>query len=92
MVPVGALKDLSLRGAILDPLFGRPGSGKTFPLFRSVQLVVSGGSSLPGGFVQRFSAALSEIDTGVQISDIRAAADSLNATAKGALVAALAGI
>jgi hypothetical protein len=62
------------------------------PFDRPIPLVVSGGSSLPGGFVQRFSAALSEIDTGVQISDIRAAADPLNATAKGALVAALAGI
>ncbi|HWQ52366.1 MAG TPA: hypothetical protein VN442_01690 [Bryobacteraceae bacterium] len=59
---------------------------------RPVPLVISGGSSLPSGFVDHFTASLNEAKPGIDFSEIRAAADPLNATAKGALVAALAGI
>ncbi len=62
------------------------------PVDRPVPLVVSGGTSMPEGFVQRFSDILDEIDPGITFAEIRAAADPLNTTAKGALVAALAGV
>jgi hypothetical protein len=57
---------------------------------RPMPLVVSGGSSMPAGFVERFAGGLK--DAGLEFSEVRAAADPLNATAKGALVAALAGV
>lgn len=62
------------------------------PVDRPIPLVVSGGTSMPEGFVQRFSDILDEIDPGISFAEIRAAADPLNTTAKGALVAALAGV
>ncbi|HSW50768.1 MAG TPA: hypothetical protein VLH09_11365, partial [Bryobacteraceae bacterium] len=56
---------------------------------RPVPIVLSGGSVLAGGFRDKFEKALREEPLPVQISDIRIAAEPLNATAKGALVAAL---
>jgi hypothetical protein len=58
-------------------------------LGRPVPLVLSGGSSLPQGFRERFERALRESDFGIPLSEIRVAADPLTATAKGALLASL---
>lgn len=58
----------------------------------AIPMVVGGGSSLPAGFLERFTACVKESNCGIEFSEIRAAADPLNTTAKGALVAALAGI
>jgi len=59
-------------------------------LDRPVPLVIAGGSVLPAGFRERFETILSDNPLPVALSEVRLAADPLNATAKGALVAALA--
>lgn len=56
---------------------------------RSVPLVVSGGTAMPKGFIEQFSAALNASDFPIKLSEIRLAADPLNSTARGALMAAL---
>jgi hypothetical protein len=55
-----------------------------------VPLVLSGGTALPKGFRERFESVLRASDFRLPISEVRLAADPLSATAKGALVAALA--
>jgi hypothetical protein len=57
---------------------------------RPIPIVLSGGSVLADGFRDRFEKALRENPLPVQISEVRLAAQPLNATAKGALVAGLA--
>jgi len=60
------------------------------PQFKDpIPLVLSGGTALPSGFADRFSKVLKESDFAVPLSTIRLARDPLNATAKGALAAAL---
>ncbi len=59
-------------------------------LDRPVPLVLSGGSSVPKGFRDRFENALKQSAFPVQVSEVRLAADPLNSTAKGALVSLLA--
>lgn len=59
-------------------------------LGRPLPVVLSGGSTLPAGFLERFERQLREASLPVPLADVRLAADPLNATAKGALVAALA--
>ena len=61
-------------------------------LDRPVPIVVSGGSSLPAGFRDRFENLLAPAALPIKISDVRLAADPLHSTAKGALVSALAEI
>lgn len=61
-------------------------------LDRAVPIVISGGSSLPKGFQERFEKILATVELPIQISEIRMASDPLHSTAKGALVAALAEI
>jgi hypothetical protein len=56
---------------------------------RPIPIVLSGGSVLAGGFRERFEKTLRENPLPVQISEVRLAADPLNTTAKGALVAAV---
>ena len=57
---------------------------------RAIPVVISGGTSLPRGFKDRFEALLKVAALPLAISEIRTASDPLNSTAKGALVAALA--
>ncbi len=57
---------------------------------RAVPIVLSGGSVLVDGFRERFEQALRDEPLPIQISEVRLASDPLNATSKGALVAALA--
>ncbi len=59
-------------------------------LDRPIPLVLAGGSAMPAGFRDRFEQVLKQQDLPVPLSEIRLAADPLHATAKGALVAALA--
>ena len=59
-------------------------------LGKKIPLVLSGGSALPAGFRDRFEKLIQEALLPVQFSEIRLASDPLYATAKGALVAALA--
>jgi hypothetical protein len=65
-------------------------SSRRLPKFaRPVPLVLSGGTALPAGFRDRFARALYAAELPIAISDIRLASEPLNATARGALVAAL---
>jgi hypothetical protein len=57
---------------------------------RPLPIVLSGGTALPAGFRDRFEKTLAESELPIAINDIRIAADPLHASAKGALVAALA--
>jgi actin-like ATPase involved in cell morphogenesis len=57
---------------------------------RPVPMVLSGGSSMPKGFRDRFEKLLKESEFPLPLSEIRMAENPLNSTAKGALVAALA--
>ena len=58
-------------------------------LDQAVPLVLSGGTAMPKGFLEQFSAALSAQDFPVRLSEVRLSADPLNSTARGALMAAL---
>jgi hypothetical protein len=58
---------------------------------RAVPLVLSGGSVIPAGFKDRFEAALGRANLPLEISELRVPARPLEATARGALVAALSG-
>ena len=57
---------------------------------RPLPIVLSGGTAMPEGFRDRFEKILIEAELPFVASDIRLAADPLHASAKGALVAALA--
>ncbi|MFB3826821.1 MAG: hypothetical protein ACE15B_08630 [Bryobacteraceae bacterium] len=58
-------------------------------LDQSVPLVLSGGTSMPSGFLEQFTRALQSQDLPVRLSEVRMSADPLNSTARGALMAAL---
>lgn len=75
---IQAMKDTLLRAR------NRPKIGKPIPM------VLSGGTALPKGFRDRFEKLLKQHQFPIPISEIRMAADPLHASAKGALVAALA--
>ena len=59
-------------------------------LNRPVPVVLSGGTAMPKGFLDRFIAGLRTRDFPVRISEVRLSNDPLNSTARGALMAALA--
>ncbi len=56
---------------------------------RPLPLVLSGGTTLPSGFRDRFEKILAEEDFPLAVSEIRMAADPLHTSARGALVAAM---
>jgi len=59
------------------------------PKFKDpIPLVVAGGTSLPRGFVDKFRQALGAVDMPIKISEVRHAADPLNAVANGLVLAA----
>ena len=58
-------------------------------LDKSVPLVLSGGTAMPAGFLERFEVSLRSKDFPLRLSDVRMSADPLNSTARGALMAAL---
>jgi len=58
-------------------------------LNQAIPLVLAGGSVMPRGFLEHFTAALKANELPVKLSEIRVAADPLNSTARGALMAAL---
>jgi hypothetical protein len=80
-------------GSVINALAEYLSKPRNVPrLDRAVPVVISGGTSLPRGFKDRFEALLKVAELPLAISEIRTAADPLNSTAKGALVAALAEI
>jgi hypothetical protein len=58
-------------------------------LEQSVPLVLSGGGTMPKGFLEKFNKTLSASDFPVKLSEVRVSSDPLNSTARGALMAAL---
>jgi hypothetical protein len=58
-------------------------------LDQAVPLVLSGGTVMPKGFLDHFSSALRAQEFPVRLSEVRLSTDPLNATARGALMAAL---
>ncbi|MFN7992692.1 MAG: hypothetical protein U0Q18_03785 [Bryobacteraceae bacterium] len=58
-------------------------------VIRPIPLVLSGGSTLPLGFRDRFEKILRENELAVPMSEVRLAADPLTSTARGALVTVL---
>lgn len=58
-------------------------------LDQSIPLVLSGGTAMPPGFGEYFNDVLQGSDFPVRLSEVRIAADPLNSTARGALMAAL---
>ena len=63
---------------------------KSLPrLGRPIPLVLSGGSTLPEGFRDRFEKILKEENLPVPVSEVRIASEPLHGSAKGALIAAV---
>jgi len=63
---------------------------KSLPrLGRPIPLVLSGGSTLPEGFRDRFEKILKEESLPVPVSEVRIASEPLHGSAKGALIAAV---
>jgi hypothetical protein len=58
-------------------------------LNRPIPMVLSGGSVMPKGFRDRFEKAVLMSDFPVAVSEVRTAGNPLDATAKGALIAAM---
>ena len=76
--------------SVVDALVGQLGSAQKLPrIDNPVPLVLSGGTAMPKGFVDRFTKILRAQEFPIRISEIRLAPDPLNSTARGALVAAL---
>lgn len=58
-------------------------------LDQAIPLVLTGGTAMPKGFLEQFSAALKAQDFPVRLSEVRLSPDPLNSTARGALMAAM---
>lgn len=66
------------------------GRMRSIPNFtKPIPVVLSGGTALPKGFLQRFEKILSEIHFPIDIGEVRMASQPLYSVAKGALVAAM---
>jgi actin-like ATPase involved in cell morphogenesis len=79
---------------VLQSLIGRLGeefenSSNIPKLDRGLPIVLSGGTSKPKGFMQRFEKLLHDSDFPIPISDVRLASNPLAATAQGCYVAAM---
>ena len=76
---------------LANALRARISSAQRLPkLNRPIPVVLSGGTAMPKGFLDRFTAALRTRDFPVRISEVRLSSDPLNSTARGALMAVLA--
>jgi len=76
---------------LANTLRSKIASARQLPkLNRPVPVVLSGGTALPQGFVERFTSVMRAQDFPVRVSEVRLSSDPLNATARGALMAALA--
>jgi hypothetical protein len=78
-----------MMGALVEGLRNRIATSQKLPkLDQSIPLVLSGGTVMPAGFLEQFTAALRERDFPIRISEVRLSPDPLNSTARGALMAA----
>lgn len=77
-------------GNLVESLKTHISSAQRLPkLERSIPLVLSGGTSMPKGFIDKFMTALKENELPVKLAEVRVSPDPLNSTARGALMAAL---
>ena len=77
-------------GDLLGALRARIASAQKLPkLEQSVPLVLSGGTSMPKGFLDHFMRILQAEEFPLQLSEVRVSGDPLHSTARGALMAAL---
>jgi hypothetical protein len=75
---------------LVDTLRTQISAARRLPkLDKPVPLVLSGGTAMPPGFLESFETALRSSEFPVKLSEVRVAADPLNSTARGALMAAL---
>ena len=58
-------------------------------LEHAVPVVISGGTSAPQGFLERFTAVLKSQEFPIRLSEVKAPEDPLSSTARGALMAAM---
>ena len=71
-------------------LAARLSNSSDLPKFQApIPVVVSGGTSRAGGFVEAFERRLSSGDFPLEVSEVRAATDPLRAVARGCLLASL---
>jgi hypothetical protein len=76
--------------ALVDALKDQLSKCRGLPkLSRPIPLVLSGGTALPRGFLDRFENVLKEVSLPISFSEIRLAENPLHSTAKGALIAAM---
>ncbi len=79
-----------MMASLIESLRTHIASAQRLPnLDQSVPLALSGGTVMPPGFLEHFSAAMRSTDFPLRLSEIRVSADPLNSTARGALMAAL---
>ncbi len=77
-------------GTLVTSLRANLSSTLRLPKFdQAIPLVLCGGTAMPRGFLERFERALRSEEFPIPLSEIRMSADPLNATARGALVAAV---
>jgi len=75
---------------LVETLRAQISSSQRLPkLDQSIPLVLSGGTSMPRGFLEQFVQTLHAADFPVRLSEVRVASDPLHSTARGALMAAL---
>jgi hypothetical protein len=75
---------------LVETLRSHISSAQKLPkLEQAIPLVLSGGTAMPGGFLDHFVSAMRTNELPVKLSEIRVSADPLNSTARGALMAAL---
>jgi actin-like ATPase involved in cell morphogenesis len=76
--------------SLVESLRAQISSSQRLPkLEQSVPMVLSGGTSMPKGFLEHFTTALRANELPIKLSEVRVSADPLNSTARGALMAAL---
>lgn len=74
---------------ILKNIGARLSKSDDLPSFKNpVPIIVSGGTSKAGGFIEKFKKSLERNPLPVEISDVRHASDSLTAVANGLLICA----
>jgi len=75
---------------LVETLRSQISSSQKMPkLEKAIPLVVSGGTSMPQGFMERFAETLKATEFPVKLAEVRRSNDPLNSTARGALMAAL---
>jgi hypothetical protein len=77
-------------GHLVETLRGHIAGSQRLPkIDQSIPLVLSGGTVMPRGFLERFTDILRTSDFPIRLSEVRLSTDALNSTARGALMAAL---